>query len=326
MSWTAELEEELEYDGTRFLETGPEYTISGKRDDRFQISARATRPSSLLFPTNSICFVEMTAADGRRFTGSGTLIAPQVMLTAKHVLQDVEPPRCQKARKVGTPFSTIRVTPGADFSASTARKKRPAVPASQVATGARVRVDPDLDYGVLILPRPFRFPNRFMMLQPRGDLNTATLLTIAGYPCDKPRGTMWGHSEKIQLRDVTRTHLFYTIDTCPGHSGSPIWLLGNDGIRLLLGVHTSGDPRGLPGSRCQNDPLLRQCQHTGAPTVPIGDARNCGVRVTCDVIHRIVGWCQEFKVRGPIVDQGQFNIHCRRTASSSTLHELEEEL
>ncbi len=30
----------------------------------------------------------------------------------------------------------------------------------------------------------------------------------------------------------------YTIDTCPGHSGSPLWLLGNDEIRLLLGIRT----------------------------------------------------------------------------------------
>jgi V8-like Glu-specific endopeptidase len=315
MSWSgasaAELEAELEYEGTGLPETGVEYTISGPTDDRFPIPARATRPSSLLFPTSTICFIEMTAADGRQFTGSGTLIAPQVVLTAKHVLQDVSPPRCQRANSVGTPFSIIRVTPGADFSGTTAKGRRPAVPESQVATGARVRVDPNLDFGVVILSRPFTSPNRFMMLQPRGNANTATLLTIAGYPCDKPTGTMWGHSGRIPLRDVSPTHLFYTIDTCPGHSGSPIWLLGNDGIRLLLGVHTSGDPRGLPGSRCENDPLLRTCSPTGAATTPIGGAKNCGVRVTCDVINQIIGWCQEFGVRGPVVDQTQFNIRCK---------------
>ena len=315
MSWSgasvAELEAELEYERGGLSETGVEYTISGPTDDRFPIPARAARPSSLLFPTDTICFVEMTAADGRQFTGSGTLIAPQVLLTAKHVLHDVSPPPCQKANSVGTPFSSIQVTPGADFSAATAKGRRPAVPESQVATGARVRVDPNLDFGALILPQPFKSPNRFMMLQPRGDPNTATLLTVAGYPCDKPSGTMWGHSGKIPLGDVSPTHFFYTIDTCPGHSGSPIWLLGNNGIRLLLGVHTSGDPRGLPGSRCENDPLLRTCAPTGSPTTPIGGAKNCGVRITCDVINQIVGWCQEFGVRGPIIDHTQFNIRCK---------------
>lgn len=287
-----------------------DYSVIGPTDDRFQIRARPNRPSTLLFPFNTICLLEILNAAGNVIgTGSGTLIAPQVVLTAKHVLMNVNPPRCTVGNSVGTRFAQIRVTPGADFSAPSLRQRRPASPSSITAPSARFRVDPNLDYGVIILPRPFSGFRQFMMLQPRGAQNTATLLTIAGYPCDKPLGTMWGHSNQIALNNVTATHLSYTIDTCPGHSGSPIWLLGNNNIRLLLGIHTSGVPT-TAGRRCENDPLLRNCRRTGAPVTPIAGL-NCGVRVTCAVINRILGWCREFGVTGPVLDQRQYRLKCR---------------
>jgi V8-like Glu-specific endopeptidase len=293
LEWEDELEAEWEAD----------YSVIGPRDDRFRIRARRRRPSTLLFPFNTICFLEaQTRSGGFTPIGTGTLIAPQVVLTAKHVLMRSNPP-CAVRRVIGPRRLRIRVAPGADLSASSRRRRGPARPSSIVADYTRFRVHPNLDYGVIILPRRFRRPNRFMMLQPRSRFRTATLLTIAGYPCDKPRGTMWGHSERIPLIGVTNAHLFYTIDTCPGHSGSPIWLLGNAGIRLLLGVHTAG-----PGG-CRNDPRGR-CRPTGAPVAPVG-GRNCGVRITCDVINNIIRWCREFRVRGPVIDRRVYRRRCR---------------
>lgn len=157
-----------------------------------------------------------------------------------------------------------------------------------------------LDYGVIILPRSFRRPSKFMVLQPRSMQRSATLLTLAGYPCDKPTGTMWGHSRHLRLRDVTDTLLTYDIDTCPGHSGSPVWLRGNplpgskEDVRLLLGVHFAG------ASRCFNYPVPggTECRPTGQPTglVP---GHNTGVRVTCQMIDTIRRWCREAGVGGP---------------------------
>lgn len=303
-----ELESELEYEDEATAEEEADYSVIQPRDDRFPIPARRRRPSTLLFPFNTICFLERETEAGFRPGGTGTLIAPQVVLTAKHNLMRLARVRrpCRVVRRVGPRRPRIRVTPGADLSGGTERLRRPATPTSIVADSTRFRVDPNLDYGVIILPTPFRRPNRFMMLQPRSDVRTATLLTIAGYPCDKPRGTMWGHSEQIPLDGVTPTHLFYTIDTCPGHSGSPIWLLGNAGIRLLLGIHTNGP------ARCDNDPTPgRQCRPTGAPVTPIR-GRNCGVRITCAVIDNIVRWCREFSVRGPAIDRVQYRRKCTR--------------
>jgi V8-like Glu-specific endopeptidase len=305
---------ELEYeDPFIWGEQRPDYAVIGPTDDRFEIPARARRPSSLLFPMNTICYLEAVAPSGSTWSGSGTLIAPQVVLSAKHVLMDVQPPVGQRARSFDPSLTvtSLRVTPGADLQspASKPRLQRPALPGAQTTTAARIRVHPDLDFGVAILPAAFRRPAQFMMLQNRGDLNTATLLTIAGYPCDKPEGRQWGHSRRIELRNVAADHLEYTIDTCPGHSGSPIWLLGGNNVRLLLGVHTGGTSGPAGASSCANDPITRSCNATGAPVTAIAGSNN-GVRVTCEVIDTIERWCREFKVRGPVVDRVQYRRVC----------------
>jgi glutamyl endopeptidase len=237
--------------------------------------------------------------------GTGTLIAPQVVLTAKHVLMRLPAVTnpCRRVRRLGPRRTQIRVSPGAGRSADGRTVIRPAAPASIAVDQTRFRVHPDLDFGVILLPTAFRRPTRFMMLQPRGAPNTATLLTIAGYPCDKPTGSMWGHSDRIPLTGVTATNLRYTIDTCPGHSGSPIWLLGNNGVRLLLGIHTNGP------SRCVNDPTTGRCRPTGQPVAQVA-GQNCGVRVTCEVIDMIERWCRDARVRGPSVDRVQQRRAC----------------
>ena len=236
-------------------------------DDRVQVLARATNPSTTLFPFNTICHIDVGSGHG-----SGTLIAPRVVLTAGHVPQGA---------------SSATVTPGANFPAATAAQRRPAAPGSQVSSVFHFH--PSLDLALVILPAAFTRPTQFMMLQPRGDLNTATLLTIAGYPGAIPLpatapipGSMWRHSDRLRLTNVSTTHLTYRIDTTAGQSGSPLWLLGNDSIRLLLGVHIQG-----------------------------GSAANTGVRITCGVIDWIEATCRANSITPlPTVDGVQRRRVC----------------
>jgi V8-like Glu-specific endopeptidase len=233
-------------------------------EDRVQVRSVATHPSTRVFPFNTICMIRTATT-----IASGTLLAPQVVLTAAHVLR---------------PHASVTITPGADMSAATDEERRPATPRAQSVPSARFSLHPTLDLGLAFAPAAFTRPREFMMLQPRGDANTATLLTNAGYPDGSTPppgwslGTMWRHTRPIAVADVTATQLFYDIDTSPGHSGSPLWLLGNDGIRLLLAVHTTG---------------VASCRPN----------RNCGVRISRPVITWIIDECRTAGVAGPRVDQ-----------------------
>jgi V8-like Glu-specific endopeptidase len=95
------------------------------------------------------------------------------------------------------------------------------------------------------------------------------LITIAGYPGDRPIGTLWRHSEKLPRR------LLYTVHTCPGHSGSPIWhRRSKQEPPDIVGLHTSGivDEQGRAYG-CSKMTVL----------APPG-TMNSGIRMTSDII------------------------------------------
>jgi V8-like Glu-specific endopeptidase len=104
------------------------------------------------------------------------------------------------------------------------------------------------DWGLVLLTRPFTEIRRFVPLRPLSDAALARLkdsahVTVVGYPSDRTVGTMWRHAERLVRAGPRR--LFHTVDTCPGHSGSPILarIAGEPGV---IGVHTAGllDPEG----------------------------------------------------------------------------------
>lgn len=79
---------------------------------------------------------------------------------------------------------------------------------------------------------------------------------IAGYPGDKPTGTMWQHTGSVSTSGSNR--LCYTIDTAGGQSGSGI--ASNAGA-TVRGVHTTGS-----------------------------SSQNCGTRITTAVYNQIQTW------------------------------------
>lgn len=244
-------------------------------DGRVRIASIAnSNLSTRRFPFNSVCLVEVWR--NGRFTpwGSGSLIAPQVVLTAGHVLRDN-----------GGLEAKVRVTPGADFGAGTAANRSQGSPVQQETVRARLRVHSSLDYGVIILPRPFGRPGQFPLLQGSRGFNPRDFLNVAGFPGDKPGGTMWFHAEPVVPLGASATHLRYTMDTCPGHSGSPVWVKLASGQRIQVGVHTTGSGTGGQKGRCN-------------PPQPV-PGQNSGVRITCAVIRQINAWCDGLRVRRP---------------------------
>lgn len=71
---------------------------------------------------------------------------------------------------------------------------------------------------------------------------------ITGYPADKPLDTMWEATGPIS--QVEPRKYWYTIDTAPGQSGSPIWKSVAGCGNCVHGIHAYGT--GLPGKTNYN--------------------------------------------------------------------------
>ena len=64
-------------------------------------------------------------------------------------------------------------------------------------------------------------------------------VNISGYPADKPLGTQWrSYGQVTNANPAAGPQLiYYDLDTCGGHSGSPVWLRWKE-YRTLVAIHT----------------------------------------------------------------------------------------
>lgn len=209
-----------------------DYALVGPTDSRIH----EIRTSS--YPFNTICHLGRDFGDGLMRGCSGVLIEPRKVLTAAH---------CLYSHRLKRAPVRIRVAPGRsgrdNFPYRTVQSNRYYIPKRFLRPRASSDRK-DYDYGVIILPKRFSGINRYVPVRAYHNealkkMTRNRLIGIAGYPGDRPRGTLWRHNER--LTKINPRRLLYTVDTCPGHSGSPIWILhGKKGPREIIGVHTSG--------------------------------------------------------------------------------------
>ncbi|WP_426564647.1 trypsin-like serine peptidase [Angustibacter sp. McL0619] len=206
-------------------------------DDRKKVTDTTT------YPWNTIGELRMAFPNGETYTGTGTLIDKQHVLTAAHNVfgNDIggwaktvyfQPARNGEHYPYGNVGATkVFITEGY-YTLS---------PADPNATSDGNVEDYTLyteDYAVVRLQRPLDLPFMGTFAASDTQLDGAQA-RITGYPGDKPEGTMWTAAGPLAKPD--QHFLFYKVDTWKGQSGSGLFVdLDLPYGKSVVGVHVAG--------------------------------------------------------------------------------------
>ena len=245
LEYELEAEQELETELESEFEFGRESQIIG-------VDTRVHVTNTRVAPYRYICHI----AEGDRPLGSGTLIGPNTVLTAAHVV-------------AGKNWRRLIAVPGrnADRVRGDIRPFGIANAAGppRLAPGFTTAVTPQ-DYGVFYLRQPigntvgyWTIAHRSSPIDPLGTSISGSPLplppgslrvNLSGYPGDK--GFNFGNPPK-PLRQQWRAYnravqetggmLHYLNDTFGGHSGCPVWVKrsASRGGRVMVAIHLGGD-------------------------------------------------------------------------------------
>jgi glutamyl endopeptidase len=200
-------------------------TVHGS-DGRTQIT------STSIYPWRATASLLITAQDNSQWIGTGWFIGPKTLATAGH---------CVCIKGSGVPgrdgfVKKIVVMPGRNGSS---------LPYGSVTStnfrsvkGWSDSGKEEFDYGAIILPTNLGNTVGWFGLASYGDgdLNGKTV-NIAGYPGDKPSGTLWYDAGSVASLGARK--IYYDIDTAGGQSGAAVYRIIN-GNRYGVGIHAYG--------------------------------------------------------------------------------------
>lgn len=204
-------------------------------DDRKQIT------QTTKYVWRAIASLRITARDGSQWIGTGWFISPRTLVTAGH---------CVFIKGSGDPnrdgwVSSMDVMPGRNGSSKPFGTLKARTFWS--VRGWTERGDQNQDYGAIILDEPFGINTGWFGYAVYPDNRLVGVQAhVAGYPGDKPSGTIWYHS--LPIASVSEPKVFYAIDTAGGQSGAAVYLLESD-LPIAVAVHAYGGSVSNSGTR-----------------------------------------------------------------------------
>ncbi len=229
-----------------------------------------------LTPYAYVCLIEMyrLGRDNQPVTfvnrSTGFLIAPNVIVTAGHSLQEEE-----------TKIYKLKIYPHQN---SETKSEQMLLLESDDFV---IRKVPEYnnpycyvkdDFGIIFLKKPElpawthqHFTWRRADYE-RWDLAAGQPIQIAGYPIDRPDFEMW--EERGDIVEVTKKCILHPFTTTKRNSGSPVWTIDPRGGYRVVGIHVSGN-----AASCGAAPENR----------PYGSA----VLITERVFDKISSWIEE---------------------------------
>ncbi len=208
----------------------------------FETDRRIQVVSTEIIPWRSICHLEIQYNNGRS-GGTAWFVGPGLLLTAGHCIYD---------HQHGAGGATeIIIFPGRNGLSTVGTPVRAAsvwVHPGWIQSGRR-----ELDYGFLSINETMlgHHLGYFGFVDIADAVVATTVVNVAGYPHDKPKGTLWFDSGRIVGQD--NNFLYYQLDTEAGNSGGPVFFYGQNQERIGFAIHTYGDTMANRGRRITAD-------------------------------------------------------------------------
>jgi V8-like Glu-specific endopeptidase len=182
------------------------------------------------FPYTAIGQIQTVDSTGL-YICTGTLIAPDKVLTAGHCVWNV---------KRGAFYYNLNYAPGRWRDAGRIVNPWGVVPWKSVTVFDSFKRDPtSMDVAVVTLAKPLGSLTGYMGLASGCGRNLQ--LTTAGYPQDKAPGTCMASSCGQRALDCAAPTNVHTCDTKSGMSGAPLWD-GKNRVRLIHVAGVEGRP------------------------------------------------------------------------------------
>ncbi|WP_299442053.1 trypsin-like peptidase domain-containing protein [uncultured Rhodospira sp.] len=188
-----------------------------------------------VYPYSAVVYVEATFPDGSRYSGSGFLVGPNDVLTASHVIYDVNE---------GGVATSVTVTPGLDGGyapyGAHAVAQIDYLPVDADGDGYLSTWDSRNDFALLALETDVASRTGLFALDYDGG---SALYNVTGYPgvyatAEGPR--MTNDSGYVVENMLYSNYEFVSVETNPGNSGGPLWTLENGTATAVGFVSTSG--------------------------------------------------------------------------------------